>query len=100
MFTDEQKRQFRDEPGVLLEMRRATETTLNRVLPLFQKGSSIQAKAAAIAKTNMQDKLNPELAEKLIPDFPLGCRRLTVSLASQTPETVIITQIRRILGNM
>lgn len=79
MYTDEQKRQFRNEPDTLLEVRRATESELNRIFPTFLKESVRQKMAITAATKDMKSRLNPELAEKLIPDFPLGCRRLTVS---------------------
>lgn len=89
VYTDEQKLRFHDEPGDLQEVRRAAEIDLNRIFHFFRKESSMQRTAVAAAKKNMQDKFKLELAEKLIPDFPLGCRRLTVSLTSQTLEVMI-----------
>ncbi|KAF9893699.1 hypothetical protein FE257_009867 [Aspergillus nanangensis] len=77
-YTDDEKRQFRDEPGTLLEMRRNAERAMCAVFPLMIQGSMSQKVTTEYMQEQMRVKLNNEaLAEKLIPDFALGCRRLT-----------------------
>jgi len=80
-YSDEEKRLFREEPGTLLNMRKATEQAMANVFPLLMKGSTSQKLAEQHLRTQMETKLsNPELAKKLIPEFAVGCRRLTVSV--------------------
>lgn len=79
-YTEEEKNAFRDQPGVLLELRKTAERAITMVFPLLIKGSQTQVQTAAYMKEQMIQKINnDELANKLIPDFALGCRRLTVS---------------------
>ncbi|KAI7082988.1 flavin-binding monooxygenase [Hortaea werneckii] len=77
-YTDEEKNQFKNEPEVLLNMRKKTEDAMNTAFPLFINGSVSQAAAEQHFKQRMKSKLaNPELEKLLIPDFTVGCRRLT-----------------------
>jgi hypothetical protein len=81
VYSDEEKRLFRENPGELLRLRKATEKSMSSAFPLLIKGSKTQKAAETYMKEQMEKKLNnPELAKKLIPNFTVGCRRLTVSL--------------------
>ncbi|PKY00472.1 FAD/NAD(P)-binding domain-containing protein [Aspergillus campestris IBT 28561] len=76
--TDEERQQFRENPEEYLKMRKATEKVLTGVYPLFINDWPIQTQTAEYMKASMKEKINnEELAEQLIPDFPVGCRRLT-----------------------
>lgn len=80
-YTDEEKEQFRTEPGVLLKIRKDGEEAMDRIFPLFIKGSFAQTSTVEYMREQMTQKIgNRELAEKLIPEFAVGCRRLTVSI--------------------
>ncbi|KAL4861469.1 hypothetical protein BDV12DRAFT_191055 [Aspergillus spectabilis] len=101
-YTEEVKRTFRDQPGVLLGLRKAAERAMCSVFPLLIQGSQTQIQTTAYMKEQMLQKINnDELASKLIPDFALGCRRLTpginylesLSLPNVTPIYGEITQI-------
>ena len=77
--TDEERQQFRENPEEHLKMRKATEKVLTGVYPLFIKDWPLQTQTAAFMKASMKEKINNDkLAEKLIPNFSVGCRRLTV----------------------
>jgi hypothetical protein len=79
-YSEEEKKALKEQPGVLLEQRKATEKTLGAIFPLILEGSDTHIQTAAYMKDQMIKKINnDELGRKLIPDFPLGCRRLTVS---------------------
>ncbi|OAL38853.1 hypothetical protein AYO20_02059 [Fonsecaea nubica] len=77
-YSDEEKEMFRLKPELWLEMRKKAEKAMALVFPLMLKGSASQEAAAAYMKSQMVQKINnDELAQKLIPDFAVGCRRLT-----------------------
>lgn len=84
-YSEEEKQEFREKPDVLLNMRKEAEKAMGTVLPLMIQGSMAQTQSRAYMAEQMYQKINnEELAKLLIPDFALGCRRLTVisSLAS------------------
>ncbi|AEO67780.1 uncharacterized protein THITE_2050573 [Thermothielavioides terrestris NRRL 8126] len=77
-YTDEEKQRFRDEPGVLLNVRKKKEETLARFFSVFVTGSAAQTMAVDYMREQMKQKIgDAELAQKLIPNFSIGCRRLT-----------------------
>lgn len=81
VYSDEEKAKFRDENGTLLETRKKAESTMTGVYSMFIRGSQTQADALKVVSEEMRQKINNEtLADKLIPDFSLGCRRFTVSV--------------------
>ncbi|SPO07708.1 related to monooxigenase [Cephalotrichum gorgonifer] len=80
VYTEEQKEKFRNDPEHLLKYRREVDHELNSRFPNFYKGSAAQQASRDIIEKSMRDKLagmEPELREKLIPDFDVGCRRVT-----------------------
>ncbi|KAG8157087.1 hypothetical protein KVR01_013077 [Diaporthe batatas] len=77
-YSDEEKRRFKEDPGVLLAMRKQTELGMAMVFPNFIRGSAAQLATQKYMQSTMESKLqNPDLAQTLIPPFPPGCRRLT-----------------------
>jgi hypothetical protein len=87
LYTGEEKRQFRETPGVLLEMRKAAEKAMAMFFPFLIKGSASQVAAEEHMKQQMITKLNnPELASQFVPDFAPGCRRITVSRSTYCVE--------------
>jgi hypothetical protein len=81
VYTDEEKGKFRDEKGSLLATRKKNEATMLSAYSMFIRGSNTHADATKIVSEEMRRKINDEeLADKLIPEFSLGCRRFTVSL--------------------
>jgi hypothetical protein len=78
-YTEEEKQTFKDDPSALLAVRKGAECAMSTAFPLLIKGSVAQEQTTEYMKQQMVQKINnDELAAKLIPDFALGCRRLTV----------------------
>ncbi|OQE13287.1 hypothetical protein PENFLA_c051G04100 [Penicillium flavigenum] len=101
-YTEEEKKTFRDQPGALLEVRKQGERAMAAGFPIMVQGSQTQSQMKEHMKEQMKQKINnDELANKLIPDFALGCRRLTpginylesLSLPNVTPIYGEITQV-------
>ncbi|KAI0053474.1 FAD/NAD-P-binding domain-containing protein [Auriscalpium vulgare] len=101
-FTPEQLEKFKD-PEYYREFRRAVEDDVNSVADVQIRGSEMQKAAAAAFKKEMEKKLadKPGLADKIIPQFSVCCRRLTPgpgyleALVSEntTLETTPITRV-------
>ena len=78
VFTPKELHDFVNEPGNLLKYRKEIETGLNGQFGLFLKNTTVQNETRAYMIDQMKQKLSDKfLEEKLIPDWPLGCRRLT-----------------------
>lgn len=80
-YTEEEKKQFRENPEKLRALRKKIEHDLNQFFYILFNGSPEQANAQAAITKVMIDRLggdkNAHLQEKLIPKWKLGCRRLT-----------------------
>lgn len=78
-FSEEQKQRWTESPAEYLQYRKDVELELNIRFPLFIKDTPQQAMAKEFTAKDMKAKLirKPELQEKLIPNFALGCRRPT-----------------------
>ncbi|KAL4861634.1 hypothetical protein BDV12DRAFT_203834 [Aspergillus spectabilis] len=91
-YTKEEQKQFQTEPGKLLAMRKEEEAEMTAVFPMFVRDSESQKLAVQhIAQTMRQQINNEALADKLIPEFAMGCRRPTPGinyLESLTLENV------------
>ncbi|UPL03722.1 hypothetical protein LCI18_014656 [Fusarium solani-melongenae] len=77
-YTEEQRREFRENPEKLREMRKLIEHHFNQFF--YALVVNTQQKAAAkVFQDEMERRLNhdPNLCAKLIPDWKVGCRRLT-----------------------
>lgn len=77
-YTEEEKERFRNDPEHLRKYRREIDQVLNSRFPNFYKGSAEQEASRGIVEKGMRErlsKMDPELREKLIPDFDVGCRR-------------------------
>ncbi|KXH60271.1 hypothetical protein CSAL01_03091 [Colletotrichum salicis] len=78
VFSPEEKKSFTNEE-FYSQFRRELERGLNAVHKITEQGQPLQLEARRIIKAKMMEKLacKPEIAEKLIPDFPVACKRLT-----------------------
>lgn len=77
-FTDEEKKKFATDHQSLLKFRKVGESSMNGIFQLFLRDSPTQKEASAATAESMRKRLNnPELAEKLIPKWPVGGRRIT-----------------------
>lgn len=78
MYTEKQKERFRKDPEYLKLYRREVDQELNGRFPNFYKGSPQQKASRELVEKSMRErmsKMDPELREKMIPDFDIGCRR-------------------------
>ncbi|KAF8583198.1 FAD/NAD(P)-binding domain-containing protein [Ramaria rubella] len=77
-FTEEEKREFEDEE-YYSNFRRKLEDELNSIHGVTIRGHEKQLMGVKLFKESMIEKLakKPEIAEHLIPSFPVACRRLT-----------------------
>ncbi|KPM46513.1 putative sterigmatocystin biosynthesis monooxygenase stcW [Neonectria ditissima] len=80
IFSDEQKERFRQDPEYHLDFRKRIEAEVNWMADIFNMGTEMQVQTQASMREQMKKRIgeeNSELAEKLIPTWPPGCRRLT-----------------------
>ncbi|OAL21473.1 hypothetical protein AYO22_07869 [Fonsecaea multimorphosa] len=79
LFSQEQKDLWRKDPQEYLRFRKAVEKELNIRFGTYIRGTPQQRYARETTVQDMRQRLasKPELAELLIPDFALGCRRPT-----------------------
>ncbi|KAE9978465.1 hypothetical protein EG328_001463 [Venturia inaequalis] len=78
VFTEHEKYEFANNPSVLLEYRKNVERGLNGQFGIFLKDTKTNTDTHSYMKKQMKEKLHNEfLEEKLIPDWSVGCRRLT-----------------------
>ena len=95
VYRDVDKQNFRD-PEELKKYRRTIIGNVNRGFRIFVKESTAQNDLRKFATKQMSDKLNndPELCKQLIPDWPVGCRRVTPGagyLETFTKDNVTLT---------
>ncbi|KAF4555237.1 Flavin-binding monooxygenase-like protein 6 [Elsinoe fawcettii] len=76
-YTDEEREAFRD-PEHHLKHRKQIISKTNKSFYIFMRGKNNE-EGMRFAAAQMAEKLNhdPELCEKLIPKWELGCRRIT-----------------------
>jgi hypothetical protein len=94
-FTEEQKREFLENPEKHLKFRKSIEAEVNWMADVFNMGTQMQADVQRDMTKQMRDRIgrgHDELASKLIPAWPPGCRRLTPGdgyLEALTKDNVI-----------
>jgi cation diffusion facilitator CzcD-associated flavoprotein CzcO len=78
-YTEQQIKEFEEDPAALIAHREALEGGISQGFQAFLKHTKIQQTFREAVKGSMRKRLakKPELAEFLIPDWELGCRRLT-----------------------
>lgn len=78
-YTEEQKQQFRDDPDKLKKLRKEIEHGFNAFFYMVIKGSPEQEAIRETFTKQMVQRLggDEELCAKLIPEWGVGCRRLT-----------------------
>ncbi|KAJ8508460.1 hypothetical protein ONZ45_g9267 [Pleurotus djamor] len=77
-YTDEDKESFKD-PEVYRVFRRKMESELNVAQEAVMVGTEMQVMGRKFFQETMIQRLSkkPWIANHIIPDFPVGCRRLT-----------------------
>lgn len=82
-YTAEEKEIFKNQPEKLVSMRKDFERKMSGIFPIYLSGSTMQEQTRYYMTQQMQEKINNDyLSSKLIPDFGVGCRRLTVRTIS------------------
>ena len=79
-FSEEQKELFRASPEKYMAFRKAVEVEINAKFRMLVNGAETADIAQKDATTSMLTLLGSkadELSKQLIPDFPVGCRRIT-----------------------
>jgi cation diffusion facilitator CzcD-associated flavoprotein CzcO len=78
-FTPEVLERFQNDPEYHWRYRKELEVELNAVHGVTQANHEMQKGARVLFDQHMRDKLakKPEIAEKMIPAFPVACKRLT-----------------------
>lgn len=77
-YTEAEQAKFRDDPVFSLTMRKEMEAASNKVLKAFVRGSPEQIDLRARLETRMRELVpDPDLQARLIPEFDVGCRRLS-----------------------
>ncbi|KAL2817581.1 hypothetical protein BJX63DRAFT_429625 [Aspergillus granulosus] len=78
-YTDEEKRLYREDPAEFLKYRKYVESSVNNVYKLMLSGSPENKFLFGLVDGVMRARLakNPHLIEKLIPEYEIGCRRLS-----------------------
>ncbi|KAF4768774.1 hypothetical protein HAV15_002064 [Penicillium sp. str.  len=77
-YSEEEKAKFRDDPQAFLEYRKRVDCSVNTVYRLMLSGSEHNQMLFDAISGLMRQRLsdNPDLIDKLIPKFEIGCRRL------------------------
>lgn len=78
-YTEQEIQKLDQDPTYLLEYRKQIEFKFNQVFALFYKDSVASQQAVEHMTEVMKKRLknHPELCQRLIPSWPVGCRRLT-----------------------
>lgn len=101
-FTEEQKIQFKKQPESHLEYRKAIERPANGFFPLFLADSDAQKQAFEHFQQGMKSAIpDPDLQDKLTPQWNVGCRRLTPGVGyldslADSKSSVVYGEISRI----
>ncbi|KAK6386124.1 hypothetical protein LTS17_001698 [Exophiala oligosperma] len=97
---------FQKDPKEYRKYRRYVEDLLNRPVEALYKGSPGAKMFVDMCRTHMQEKLKkkPEVFEALVPDYPVGCRRITPGpgyLEALVEDNVnfVPTKIKRVYNN-
>ena len=79
VYTEEEKRRFREDPEALREYRKTIQAGSNRAFDMFVKDSPAQKVGREQTAEMMKARLNndEDLASKLTPEWEVGCRRAT-----------------------
>ncbi len=106
-FSEEQKRAFADDPAALRRHREEIYWSFENAIT-FRHGDEMADQLKALALSHIEYRIvDPELREKLTPDYPFGCKRtlvcsdfykallrenvelVTERIAKVTPESVV-----------
>ncbi|GFN17165.1 hypothetical protein AtubIFM54640_005686 [Aspergillus tubingensis] len=98
-FSEEERKTFRDSPHALREFRQTTERGLHALFPALIQGTKTQRDLCYLAREQMEGSIKDEaVASKLIPNFPLGCRRITPG--AQCLRALNAPNVSLVIGNI
>lgn len=101
-YSKEQRKEFQESPGSYAKYCRDVEGELNKRFSLMHTQDKDQLDARSSTTDMMTEQLNrdPVLTKRMVPDFALGCRRMTPgsgylqSLTKDNVETVHKSVVR------
>lgn len=79
-YTEEEIRQFNENPEEFLAYRKELESRFNTMFDVFVAGSEVSKQAQRTMREEMLRRIGPgndDLKQRLIPSWPPGCRRMT-----------------------
>ena len=98
-YTKEEKEQFRRDPVILHGLRHKLETAMNSRWTLFWANTGLQNSAREQTRKQMREIIGDNaIADKLIPNLPLGCRRLTPGVGYL--ETLMAKNVTAVFGSI
>ncbi len=100
IYSQEEKDEFARSPSTLTKMRKVTETNSNSMFGIYVAGTELQTQTRQEFTRLMNQKLEaiPWLKEKLIPDWGVGCRRLTPGIGYL--ETLSKPNVKVVFGEI
>ncbi|KAL2858477.1 hypothetical protein BJY01DRAFT_256656 [Aspergillus pseudoustus] len=101
IFTVEEKRAFAEDPAQLTEYRRAIESGMNGQWAVFLRHSESQRSTRDYMAQQMKEKLrNPQHKNLLIPEWSVGCRRITITPGVGYLESLGHEKTQVVYGNI
>ncbi|KAF9888468.1 hypothetical protein FE257_008575 [Aspergillus nanangensis] len=99
VFTAEEKQTFANNPSHLNEYRKEIESGMNGQFSTFMRATQIQKDTKEYMTGQMKEKLqSPELSNLLIPDWSVGCRRITPGPGYL--ESLVADNVQVVYGNI
>ncbi|KAF4467927.1 sterigmatocystin biosynthesis monooxygenase stcW [Fusarium albosuccineum] len=79
-FLPEEIERFINDPQAVTNLRLENERTLNSFFTMYMKGTVLQKQAREHLESEMKKVvLDPEIQKRLVPEFPVGCKRILPS---------------------
>ncbi|RKL02209.1 putative sterigmatocystin biosynthesis monooxygenase stcW [Fusarium oxysporum] len=79
-FSPEEIERFISDPDSVMKLRLENERTLNSFFTMYMKGTVLQRQAREHLESEMKKVvIDEEVQKKLVPDFPVGCKRILPS---------------------
>jgi cyclohexanone monooxygenase len=98
-YTEEEKTKFVNNPESHINLRKKIEERINGSYEMFFDQSDKQKSIRSVVESKMKQRLNnPQLQEKLIPSFSVGCRRLTPGV--NYLETLSADNVQPVFGEI
>ncbi|KAL1885008.1 hypothetical protein Plec18167_001665 [Paecilomyces lecythidis] len=100
IYSEEQRRRWKDHPEEYLEYRKAIERNLNERFVMYMDHTPAQEAARQACLANLKEELasRPELLELLTPDYAVGCRRPTPGIGYL--EALVSEKVEVVFGSI